>query len=129
MPRPTGMYCVAARVAVAVEIPPLKTGHRYRIVLGGAAHVNSGEGYAIYVNGKLLAESDAGVPNRQGGQPRGGYIYHDIRDEFQGGKVTIAVTSFLRYNHPRIKPYPPRGHLTLQMEQQKLPPLAAASGQ
>jgi hypothetical protein len=112
-----------------VEIPPLKTGYRYRIVLGGAAHVNSGEGYAIYVNGKLLAESDAGVANRQGGQPRGGYIYHDIRDEFQGGKVTIAVTSFLRYNHPRIKPYPPRGHLTLQMEEQKLPPLAAASGQ
>jgi alpha-galactosidase len=112
-----------------VEIPPLKTGHRYRIVLGGAAHVNSGEGYAIYVNGKLLAESDTGVANRQGGQPRGGYIYHDIRDEFQSGKVTIAVTSFLRYNHPRIKPYPPRGHLTLQMEEQKLPPLAAATGQ
>jgi alpha-galactosidase len=112
-----------------VEIPPLKKGHRYRIVLGGAAHVNSGEGYAIYINGKLLAQSNAGVAVRQGGQPRGGYIYDDVRDGFQGGKVTIAVTSFLRYNHPRIKPYPPRGHLTLQIEEQKLPPLAVASGQ
>jgi alpha-galactosidase len=112
-----------------IEIPPLKAGHRYRIVLGGAAHVNSGEGYAIYINGKLLAQSVAGVAIRQGGQPRGGHIYHDVRDEFQGGKVTIAVTSFLRYNHPRIKPYPPRGHLTLQIEEQKLPPATVASGE
>ncbi len=112
----------------AFEIPPLKKGHRYRVVLGGAAHVNSGEGYAIYVNGKLLTESTRGVAKRQGGQPRGAHIYADFHDEFKGGTVTIAATSFLRYNHPRIKPYPPRGHLTLQIEEQKLPPLAAAAG-
>ena len=106
-----------------IELPPLKEGHRYRIVLGGAAHVNSGEGYAIYVNGKLLAESSAGVAVRQGGQPRGAHIYKEFRDDFKGGKVTIAATSFLRYKHPRIKPYPPRGHLTLQIEEQKLPPI------
>ncbi len=112
-----------------LQIPPLKEGYRYRIVLGGAAHVNSGEGYAIYINGKLLAESNAGVAVRQGGQPRGAHIYNEFRDEFKGGKVTIAATSFLRYNHPRIKPYPPRGHLTLQIEEQKLPPLTAATGE
>jgi hypothetical protein len=105
------------------EIPPLKEGHRYRIVLGGSNHVNAGEGYAIYVNGKLLAESKTGVGMRQGGQPRGGHIYADFRDEFKGGKVTIAATSFLRYNHPRIKPYPPRGHFTLWMEEAKIPPV------
>ena len=105
------------------DIPPLKTGHRYRIVLGGAAHVNSGEGFAVYVNGKLIAESNSGVAVRQGGQPRGAHIYADIREEFKGGRVTIAATSFLRYNHPRIKPYPPRGHLTLQIQEQKLPSL------
>lgn len=104
-----------------IEIPALKEGHRYRIVLGGAAHVNSGEGYAIYVNGKLLAESTQGVAVRQGGQPRGAHIYEEFRDDFTGSKVTIAATSFLRYNHPRIKPYPPRGHLTLRIEEQKLP--------
>ena len=92
-------------------------------MLGGAAHVNSGEGYAIYINGKLLAESTAGVAVRQGGQPRGAYIYKAFRNEFTGGKVTVAATSFLRYMHPRKKPYPPRGHLTLQIEQQKLPPI------
>ncbi len=106
-----------------VDLPPLKKGHRYRIVVGGAAHVNSGEGYAIYVNGKLLAESKTGVAVRQGGQPRGAHIYSDFLDEFKGGKVTLAATSFLRHNHPRRGIQPPRGHISLQIEEQKLPPL------
>ena len=110
------------------DIPPLKEGHRYRIVVGGSAHVNAGEGYAIYVNGKLLAESNAGVGKRQGGQPRGGHIYNDFRDEFKGGKVTIAATSFLRYNNPKGG-IPPRGHFTLWMEEAKLPPLNIAESQ
>ena len=104
------------------EIPPLKQGCRYRLVVGGSAHVNAGEGYAIYVNGKLLAQSNTGVGRRQGGQPRGGHIYNDFRDEFQGGKVTIAATSFLRYNNPRGIT-PPRGHFSLWMEEAKIPPL------
>jgi hypothetical protein len=108
------------------EVPPLKDGHRYRIVVGGSAHVNSGEGYALYINGKLLAESNAGVAVRQGGQPRGAPIYADFRDEVKGGPVTIAATSFLRYNHPRDGVIPPRGHLTVWIEEQKLPPLGTA---
>jgi alpha-galactosidase len=110
------------------KIPPLKEGHRYRLVVGGSAHVNAGEGYAIYVNGKLLAESNAGVGKRQGGQPRGGLIYNDFRDEFQGDKVTIAATSFLRYNNPRGI-IPPRGHLILWMEEAKIPSLDRAESQ
>ena len=106
-----------------VELPPLKKGHRYRIVVGGSAHVNSGEGYAIYANGKLMAESKTGVAVRQGGQPRGAHVYSDFLDEFRGGKVTLAVTSFLRYNHPRRGIQPPSGHISLQIEEQKLPPL------
>ena len=105
------------------EIPALKEGHRYRLVVGGSNHVNGGDGFAIYVNGKLLAESKAGVGKRQGGQPRGAHVYADFRNEFKGGKVTIAAMSFLRYNHPRTKPYPPRGHITLWMEEQKIPPV------
>jgi hypothetical protein len=107
-----------------LDLPPLKPGHRYRIVLGGAAHVNSGEGYALYANGKLLNQSQVGVGIRQGGQPRGAFIYDDDRSEFDAGKVTIAAISFLRYNHPRHGVQPPRGHLTLRIEEQKLPPLA-----
>ena len=107
-----------------IDLPPLKKGHRYRIVVGGAAHVNSGEGFALYVNGKLFAESTRGVAVRQGGQPRGAHIYDDVSDEFKGGKVTIAATSFLRYNHPRKKPYPPRGHFSVWLEEMKIPPAA-----
>ena len=105
------------------KVPPLKDGHRYRLVVGGSAHVNAGEGFAVYVNGKLLAQSSAGVGKRQGGQPRGGHIYADFRDEFKAGKVTIAATSFLRYNPPRHGVIPPRGHLTLWLEEQKIPPV------
>jgi alpha-galactosidase len=108
-----------------INLPPLKESHRYRIVVGGAAHVNSGEGYALYANGKLLAQSTTGVAVRQGGQPRGALIYNDVRDEFRGGKVTIAATSFVRYNHPRRGIQPPRGHFWLGIEEQKLPPALA----
>ncbi|MEI6177207.1 MAG: hypothetical protein WCS43_09965, partial [Verrucomicrobiota bacterium] len=75
----------------------------------------------IYVNGKLLAESKEGVPTRVGGLPRGGYVFTDLRDEFKGGKVTIAVKSFLQYAN-KSGPIPPSGHLTVWMEEQKLPP-------
>jgi alpha-galactosidase len=99
------------------EIPPLRDGYRYRLMVGGSNHVNSGEGYAIHINGKLLAESVTGVPNRAGGQPRGTHVYADFLNELNGGKVTIAATSFLRYK-PTTS-----GHLTVWIEQQKLPPL------
>ena len=103
-----------------IDVPALKEDHRYRIVIGGSNHVNTGEGYAIYVNGKLLTESASGVPNRQGGQPRGGHIYKDFRDEFAGGKVTIAVKGFLRYG---VRGPAPQGHLTVWLQEQKIPPL------
>ena len=104
-------------------VPRLKEGHRYRILVGGSAHVNAGEGYAIWINGKLLAESKVGVGRRQGGQPRGAYISNEFRPEFEAGEVTIAAVSFLRYNHPRHGLRPPRGHLSLRLEEQMLPPL------
>lgn len=104
------------------DIPPLKKDHRYRIVVGGSNHVMSGEGYAIYANGKLIAESNSGVPNRAGGQPRGGHLYADLQGEFKGGKVTIAAISFLQYSKKGAE-IPARGHLTLWIEEQKLPPL------
>jgi len=111
---------------VTFEMPPLKDGYRYRIVVGGSAHVMTGEGYAIYVNGKLLNESKDGVPNRAGGQPRGAHVYDDFRDGFKSGKVTIAVKSFLQYA-AKNGPIAPSGHLTVWMEEQKLPPLNIAN--
>ncbi len=104
------------------DIPPLKDGHRYRVQVGGSNHVSTGEGYAIYANGKLLAESTTGVPNRAGGQPRGGPICTDMRGEFKGGKVTLAANSFLQ-SFKKKAVIPPSGHLTIWIEEQKLPPL------
>ena len=40
----------------------------------------------------------------------------------EGGKVTIAATSFLRFNHPRQGIQPPRGHVSVWMEDMKIPP-------
>ena len=60
---------------------------------------------------------------RQGGQPRGAYVYNDAKKLFHGGKVTLAVKSFLRYNHPRHGVQPPKGHISLKLEEMKLPPL------
>ena len=104
------------------DIPPLRDGHRYRIVVGGSNHVTTGEGYAIYLDGKLLAESKTGVPNRQGGQPRGGHVHADSIEALKDGKVTIAVTSFLQ-THKRGAPAPHYGHLTVWIEEQKIPPV------
>jgi alpha-galactosidase len=100
------------------EIPRFKEGHRYRIVVGGSAHVNAGEGYAIYINGKQLIEYPSGVGKRQGGQPRGAFIDKDFVKEFQGGTVTIAAISFLRF-----KEGIPQGHFNLWLEEMKIPRL------
>ncbi len=64
----------------------------------------------------------SGVGKRQGGQPRGAFIDKDFVKEFQGSKVTIAATSFLRFYHRREKSIPPRGHFTLLLEEKKIPP-------
>ncbi len=109
-------------VRTTVDLPPFKEGHRYRVVIGGSNHVNTGEGYAIYVNGKLLTESGSGVPNRQGGQPRGGHLYSDVLQDMPGGRTTIAVKSFLRYG---VRGPSPQGHLTVWLEEQQLPAMVA----
>jgi len=115
------------------EIPPLKKGHAYRLILGGAGCDRSGEGFAVYVNGKLLTQVNGGFFRYAG--IRGAYLYEDILPEFKGGKVTISIINFLRYvhfNNGRIyhgphpdyrgKEVPPNGQVTLWMEEAKLSP-------
>jgi alpha-galactosidase len=115
------------------EMPPVKDGHAYRLILGGAGCDRSGEGFAIYVNGKLLTQADGGFFRHTG--IRGAYVHDDILPEFKGGKVTIAVINFLRYTyfnnvtfyhgpHPdyRGKPVPPNGHVSLWLEEAELSP-------
>ena len=115
------------------DVPPIKDGRVYRLILGGAGCDRSGEGFAIYVNGKLLTQANGGFFRYSG--IRGAYIYDDILPEFKSGKVTISIINFLRYTHFRnkttyfgpyreyyAKPVPPNGHVNLWMEEAKLSP-------
>ena len=115
------------------NIPPIKEGHVYRLILGGAGCDRSGEGFAIYVNGKLLTKANGGFFRYTG--IRGGYVFRDTLPEFKSGRVTISIINFLRYTHFRNKttyfgphpdyyaqPVPPNGHVNLWMEEARLSP-------
>lgn len=108
------------------ELPPLKDGYRYRIRVGGSVHANSGEAYAIYINGKLLAESKAGITawRREGNKPRGGHVWADFRNEFKGGKVTIAVCNFPMNNRAADSFIPAREPLGVWLEEMKIPAIS-----
>ncbi len=105
------------------EVPKLDSDHRYRIIVGGAGHGWTGEGFALYLNGKLVSEATAGY-YKSGGQTRGVLILDELLPEFEGGKVTLAVKGFLRQNGHRDKAADPTGHMSVWMESAKLSPLA-----
>ena len=107
------------------ELPPLKSGHRYRIRVNGSVQANSGDGYAIYLNGKLLAESKAGITawRKEGWKPRGGHVWADVREEFSSGKVTLAVCTFPMNNRAPDSFIPAGPPLSVWLEEMKLPPL------
>ena len=105
------------------EVPKLDAGHRYRIVVGGGGHAWSGEGFALYLNGKLISEATDGY-YKGGGQQRGALVLNDLLPEFESGKVTIAVKSFLRRNGHRNQAAAPSGHLGVWLESAKLSPFA-----
>ncbi len=105
------------------DVPKLDAHHRYRIVVGGAGHGWSGEGFALYLNGKLVSEATGGY-YKSGGQARGALVLNDLMPEFQSGKVTLAVKSFLRQNGHRGKAAPPSGHMSVWLESAKLSPVA-----
>ena len=103
------------------ELPPIKEGHRYRIRLEGSIHENSGEGYAIYVNGKLIGEKTLGVTKWRRQGLRGSHVWQDFLDEFKGGKITIAVANFPMADYNPQRFIPAIGPLSVWIESQKLP--------
>jgi hypothetical protein len=103
------------------EIPAFDPSKRYRIVVGGAGHTWSGEGFALYVNGNLVSEATGGY-YKDGGGARGTYIHKALQPQVESSTVTIAVKAFLRQNHHRNHPAPPSGHLSVWMEEATLPP-------
>jgi len=108
------------------KIPPLKEGHRYRLRVNDGEHVGAGGGHIIYINGKPLIEAKTCNGRGSGGLPKGAYITKEFLDGFQGGEVTIAVKTFLRYNDKyKVKPSQriPQGKISLHFDEQKLPPM------
>jgi hypothetical protein len=106
-----------------LKLPKLKESHRYRLLVAGMSHVNSGDGYRLYVNGKLIAECKMGVGKRQGHVPVGTEIYDEFWPEFEGDEVVIAATSFLGIPPGRHSPGVKRQHFSVFLQEMKMPPL------
>lgn len=105
------------------EIPKLKQGHRYRLIVGGMSHVGNGEGFLIYVNGKPFFERKRGVWSREGGRPIAMVIDNDWRPDFDGRKVNISHLGFMDKGK--------RGfyrQLSIWIQEMKIPPVPANAG-
>ncbi len=110
----------------AFKIPPMKEGHRYRLRVNDGDHVGAGGGHIIYINGRKLIEAKTCGGRGSGGLPKGAFITREFLDDFRGGKVTIAVKTFLRFNSKyKVKPTEriPQGKISLHLEEMKIPPL------
>jgi hypothetical protein len=107
-----------------IKFPPFEEGHRYRLLLGGMTHVPSGEGFRIYVNGKLMKQRERGIGRREGGKPMAYTIDKAWWPGFED-EVTIAATSFLHNfggkHHSGVK----RQHFSIWLQKAKNPPLKA----
>jgi alpha-galactosidase len=106
-----------------IGVPPLKEGYRYRIRVEGSIHNNSGEGFAVYVNGKLLGEMKAGVTAWRKQGVRGVKLENDALEALKGGKMTIAVANFPMNNWKPDSFLPFFRPLSVWVEEQKLPVL------
>jgi hypothetical protein len=101
----------------------LKEGYRYRIRVEGSIHNNSGEGFAVYVNGKLLGEIKTGVTGWRKQGLRGVKLEYDALEALKGGKMTIAVANFPMNNWNPDGFLPFFRPLNVWVEEQKLPVL------
>jgi len=108
-----------------MNVPEIKAGHRYRFLLGGRAHVGSGDGYEIYFDGKKMFESPEGTGRRVGELPKGYLLPQAMMKELSGQEVMVAVKTFWR-KHPRSGEK--RGYITVFMEEMKLPPIQEMIG-
>ena len=111
-----------------VKVPPAKPGYLYRVRVGTGQHVGSGDGYQVYVNGKLMGSQKSGVGRRAGGRPRSAAVTKEFLEDFKKGEVTIAAMSFLRYGSRAIVTMPPvpQGIISVWVEEMKIPPVTDA---
>lgn len=108
------------------KVPPINDSSRFRLMVDDGSHPGAGGGYIIYINGKPLIESKNCAGRGSGDQPKGAFITKNFIGDFQQGKVTIALETFIRYND-KFLAVPtekiPQGHMSIHLEEMKLPPM------
>lgn len=105
-----------------LKLPKLKDGHIYRLVVGGMSHVQGGDGFEIYVNGKLFLQRKNGVGKRAGGRAVGNFITKEWWPEFDK-EVTIAARGFLPIPGGKRSPGVKRQHFSVLLQEMKAPPV------
>ena len=107
------------------DLPPAKEGHRYRVRVSGSINANSGEGFAIYVNGRRMGERKTGVTGWRRQGTSGSPVWSEFMEDFKGGPVTLAIANFPMNNHSPGRLLPAIGPLSVTIEEQKMPDLKA----
>ncbi len=106
-----------------MKMPEFDPAKRYRLVVGGGGHPWSGDGYALYIDGKLVSEMKEGY-YKSGGDARGVFLFDEMQKAYAGKEVTVAIKGFLRRSGFRGNPAPPVGHLNAWIESAVLSPPA-----
>jgi hypothetical protein len=98
------------------DLPPMKPGHRYRLVVGGRSHVGTGDGFDVYVNGRKMVEIKGPSGRNSGGLPKGAFVTTDWFDVFKnGGKVEVAAMAFLGARKDK------QNNINIWFEEMKMP--------
>ena len=111
-----------------LDLPVMRDGYAYRLLVGGRSHVGSGEGSDVWINGTRKEgrrREDPtlwGVGRRVGGQPWGFTIDDAFRAKFTGETVTVAATGFLPIHRSGVK----RNYQAFWFETMQLPALGEA---
>jgi hypothetical protein len=103
-----------------LKYPAFKEGYRYRLVVGGMSHVNGGDGFEIYLNGKQILQQNSGIGKRAGGRPVCAYITKDLWPEFEK-EVTIAAKGFLPIPGGKRSPGVKKNHFSVWIQEMKAP--------
>ena len=101
------------------ELPPMKAGYRYRLLVGGRSHVGTGDGFDVYVNGRKMVEVKGAFGRNSGGLPKGAFITTEWLSEFKGGgRMEVAAIAFL--SSRKEKP----NNINIWFEEMKMPPFS-----
>lgn len=107
-----------------IELPHLRDGYAYRLLVGGRSHYNAGGGTDVWIDGEKIQnrrKNDATIPGGSGRNsniPWGVTIADDFRSHFEDGKILLACNGFLRWGHRTEKI---TCYKTVWFEEMKLP--------